>query len=102
MTVFRPPPGLEVESVELGGETVLVFSWPAGEPEDIPALTAAERAMLEGILAGHSNAVIARGRRTSLRTVANQVASLFRKLGVSSRAQLVARLAARRMSEASG
>lgn len=31
---------------------------------------------------GHSNAEIARARGTSARTVANQLAGLFRKLGV--------------------
>ena len=94
MTVFRPPPGLDVERVDIGGETVLVFTWPTAEAHDVPDLTVAERAVLHAITEGQSNAAIARSRRTSLRTVANQVASLFRKLGVRSRHQLVAKLAA--------
>ena len=40
-----------------------------------------------------SNTEIARTRGTSARTVANQVASLFRKLGIRSRAEAVAALA---------
>jgi DNA-binding CsgD family transcriptional regulator len=35
-----------------------------------------------------SNAAIARARQTSVRTVANQVASLFRKTGARSRDEL--------------
>lgn len=57
-----------------------------------PTLTAAERDVLELLLAGSSNAEIAKKRKTAIRTVANQVASLFRKFGVGSRAELAARL----------
>lgn len=42
---------------------------------------------------GMSNAEIARIRSTSARTVANQLASIFRKLGVQSRSELAARFA---------
>lgn len=45
-------------------------------------------ALLEGL----SNPEIATARQTSVRTVANQVASLFRKLGVRSRPEAVAAL----------
>lgn len=55
-------------------------------------LTPAEQLVLNGIVAGASNETIARCRGTSARTVANQVASVFRKFGVGSRAELVARL----------
>jgi DNA-binding NarL/FixJ family response regulator len=44
---------------------------------------------------GLSNAEIARSRGRSPRTVANQVAKIFEKLGVSSRSELYARRAAR-------
>ena len=67
---------------------VLSFDAPARSAAE---LTAAEREVVGHILEGRSNAEIARLRGTSVRTVANQVASLFRKLGVSSRAELVAR-----------
>lgn len=53
-------------------------------------LSSAEQAVVAAIFAGKSNADIAKERGTSVRTVANQVASIFRKLGVKSRAQLVA------------
>lgn len=56
-----------------------------------PSLTAAEREVLALLLAGRTNAEIARRRTTSVRTVANQLASLYRKLGVSGRREILAR-----------
>jgi DNA-binding CsgD family transcriptional regulator len=55
-------------------------------------LSDAERAIIMGILAGQRIASIARDRGTSPRTVSNQLASVYRKLGVSSRRELVALL----------
>jgi DNA-binding NarL/FixJ family response regulator len=52
------------------------------------ALTPSEAQVLEHLARGMSNAAIARARHTSVRTVANQVASLFRKTGARSRAEL--------------
>jgi DNA-binding CsgD family transcriptional regulator len=52
------------------------------------ALTAAELDVARFAGAGMSNRDIAYVRRTSIRTVANQIASVFRKLGVASRAEL--------------
>ena len=60
------------------------------EPAWAP-LTAAEQIVMIGIFEGESNEVIARRRGTSPRTVANQISSIFRKCGVGSRAELVAR-----------
>lgn len=45
------------------------------------------------LIAGRASAEIAAARHVSLRTIANQVASVFRKVGVKSRSELVARLA---------
>lgn len=84
------PINLAVRFVEVGGETlaVLSFDWvPPAAPLD---LTAAERAVFVGLVRGDSNAEIARERGTSMRTVANQVASIFRKAGVHSRSELLA------------
>jgi DNA-binding CsgD family transcriptional regulator len=58
-----------------------------------PALTPAEISVARLIVGGRSNADIARARGTSVRTVANQVASLLRKLGLGSREQAGLRLA---------
>lgn len=70
-----------------GGEhyIVLSFSVPGGE---LRALTPAEREVLAQLLEGRTNAEIGVHRGTSARTVANQTASIFKKLGVSSRLEL--------------
>ena len=80
----RPPPGLVVEHV---GEEFVVFSWELGAPPS--TLTAAERDVLVRVARGDSNAAIARARKTSVRTTANQVASLLRKTGAASRFDLI-------------
>ena len=53
-------------------------------------LTRAERDIVTRVLAGESNATIARARRVSTSTVANQIYSVMQKLGVGSRAALIA------------
>jgi len=92
----RPPPGLDIEIVEIGGETVLLLSWPtANGTAETAKLTDAEADVLRAIQRGASNADIARERGTSVRTVANQIQALFRKLGGHSRHHLVAKTEAR-------
>ena len=46
--------------------------------------------MLVSLVSGASNREIATRRQVSERTVANQVASILRKVGVSSRFELIA------------
>jgi DNA-binding NarL/FixJ family response regulator len=87
------PRGLAVDLLDVDGEDFAVFQWSADEPA-LDALTAAEREVLDRIVAGDSNAAIARARATSVRTVANQVASLLRKLGAGSRYDLIRRVGA--------
>jgi DNA-binding CsgD family transcriptional regulator len=53
-------------------------------------LAPAQREVLALLLSGLSNAVIARRRGRATRTVANQVAAIFRRLGVTSRLELFA------------
>jgi DNA-binding NarL/FixJ family response regulator len=55
-------------------------------------LSDAERAVVTGILGGKRIAAIARERGTSPRTVSNQIASVYKKLGVSSRREVLALL----------
>jgi DNA-binding NarL/FixJ family response regulator len=72
----------------------LVRSLVGGAPVDAPwqaRLTPAERAVATLLLEGASNAEIAHKRNTSVRTVANQVAAIFRKAQVGSRVELAAR-----------
>ena len=76
----------------IGPEEVLVVSL-AHTRLDASELTAVERSVATDVVRGFSNRQIAKRRRRSERTIANQLASAFRKLGVSSRADLVARFA---------
>lgn len=74
------------------GHRALWIELPAS-PASLPdTLTAAEREVVELVLAGSSNQEIADTRGASYRTVANQLASIFKKVGVSSRVELVAKL----------
>jgi len=70
-----------------GELALLSFTLP---DEDAIDLSPAESDVARHILAGRSNSEIAKLRGCSTRTVANQVASLFRKLGIRSRLELVA------------
>lgn len=81
-----------VSYLELNGETLAVLSVPMGTTLDLSSLTPSERDVALRASSGESNREIARGRGTSERTVANQLASIFEKLGVGSRAELAARL----------
>jgi DNA-binding CsgD family transcriptional regulator len=90
----RPPASLPTAPADLvalesedGELAVLSFTLPG---DDAISLSSAESDVARHILAGCSNSEIAALRRCSTRTVANQVASLFRKLGVRSRLELVA------------
>lgn len=77
----------------VGDAEMMVLSAPV-RPHPWPAqLTPAEQDVAARAIAGESNARIAAARGTSLRTVANQVASVFRKLGVASRHELRVRRA---------
>jgi len=62
-------------------------------PSDALALlSAGQREVASLVLAGRSTREIAALRSRSERTVANQLAAIYRKVGVSSRAELAARL----------
>ncbi|MFL5398320.1 MAG: response regulator transcription factor [Myxococcales bacterium] len=60
----------------------------ANAPEFIGSLSVAEADVARMMTAGLSHAAIARRRGTAVRTIANQVASIFDKLGVRSRSEL--------------
>lgn len=81
-----------VSTFRLNDQLYAVWSEAAPPLRAPPVLTEAERKVLKLVLEGHSNAHIARVRGTATRTVANQIASLFRKHDVHSRAELVASL----------
>lgn len=81
-------PGRRLEAPH--GAAYQVFQVPLGALFD--PLTNAERSLIEGSLEGHSYRGIAAHRGVSVRTVVNQMARLFKKVGVSSRVELVTRL----------
>ena len=83
---MAPPPNLVAEQID---DELVVFSWDIAEPP--PALTSAERDVLRRVVRGESNQAIAAARNTSVRTIANQVASLLRKCGAGSRFDLIRR-----------
>ena len=78
--------------VAVGDENVFALRLASAEP-DVSGLTDAERVVTSDAARGLSNLQIAKRRGRSPRTVANQLSSAFRKLGVSSRADLAARFA---------
>jgi DNA-binding CsgD family transcriptional regulator len=83
--------GRSLAYVNLRGQQLAVLSVPL-LPELPAALTPAEREVVALIFAGSSNAAIAKARGVAVRTVANQVASILRKLEVGSRSALLAAL----------
>jgi len=86
------PPGLLVSHVALGDAEYAILSFPTPRWELPDCLTLAEREVVLALLRGRSNRDIAGARATSVRTVANQIAAVFKKLRVSSRIELARRL----------
>ena len=84
------PRGLVVERLAGADGDLVVLTWEQPTVE-LDGLTAAESDVLKRVVRGASNAEIARDRRTSPRTIANQVASLLRKTGAASRFDLIRR-----------
>jgi DNA-binding NarL/FixJ family response regulator len=85
------PPDLVAEIIEVGGETLVVFSFASAR--EVPgALTEAEQAIAGLTLQGLTTAQIAAARGVASATVASQLQSIYRKLGVASRAELACKL----------
>lgn len=72
-------------------EAALVALSRQSDPEGRSALSATERAVANGLLAGLSERDIARERGSSRRVIARHTSALFHKLGVNSRAELAAK-----------
>ncbi|MCC6897827.1 MAG: helix-turn-helix transcriptional regulator [Polyangiaceae bacterium] len=83
-----PPKGLRLSQLEHGGDDLLVLSFPSPRRRLPEGLTPAEIEVALMVRHGLSNAEIAAARGVSVRTVANQLQALFRKLGVGSRIEL--------------
>jgi DNA-binding NarL/FixJ family response regulator len=88
-----PEGDLRAASFVFQGEEFVVLSYGVALPPRVADLSRAELEVAVAILQGKSNSEIAKERSRSIRTVANQVASIFRKLRVASRFELAAALA---------
>lgn len=77
--------------VDAASDDFVIFVWES-EQATSSALAPGEREVLRLLLAGLSNTQIANARGTSARTIANQVASLLKKLGARSRYELIGRM----------
>lgn len=89
--------GATVQTVQrcvmaIGGSEILLVTTP-NLPTLQVSLSISERAVVAAALRGASNREISAARGTSIRTIANQLASAFEKLGVRSRRELAARVA---------
>lgn len=89
----KPPPvpapaGLDVAPLQVDGDDYVILSYPLPEWSLPSNLTAAEQEVVLGLLQGDSYEAIAERRGTALRTVANQVASVYAKLRITSRIEL--------------
>ena len=82
------PSPLRATVFDCGPDTFAILSLPATAAPLPAALSDAEKEICGWILAGLSNGEVARRRGTAVRTVANQVASILRKLGARSRSEL--------------
>ena len=86
----RKRAGADIQRLIVDGEELMVISVPI-HPEAAPeTLSDGERDVLRMMLEGKKNADIARARGTAVRTVTNQVASIYRKLRIGSRSELAA------------
>lgn len=79
--------GTRVRHLRIGTEQLVVVSYPI-QSADFTRLSDAEAEVGRLVVRGFSNAEIAVVRGTSVRTVANQMASILRKLGLASRREL--------------
>lgn len=91
---FGAPRGLEATTLSAAEDEYVLIGFSIA-PVEVPAgLSAAERDVVRRVLEGRSNAEIAEARRSSTNTVANQLHSIYGKLGVSGRLELAQRCVA--------
>ena len=91
-TTESSPDSARATKLRVEGKELLIVSVPALDARLPSRLTAAESEVMRLMLQGKTNGDIAKQRQTSVRTVANQAASIYRKLGVHGRAELGRRL----------
>jgi DNA-binding NarL/FixJ family response regulator len=76
----------------VGADEYIVISYELDEPRPSELLTPAEGEVALFLVRGWSLTRIAKARRRSRRTIANQAQSIYRKLRVTSRLELAALL----------
>ena len=91
LVAFFSPGGVraQLRAFEVAGVELAVSAFPDLE-RALEPLSESERDVVVRLVAGYTNRAIARARGTSERTVANQLASAYARLGVSSRIELAA------------
>ena len=83
---------VRVSQFRVDGDQFAVLSYgPDVAMRRVP-LTSSEQAVARGAVAGKTNAEIARARSVSERTVANQMATVLGKVGITSRMKLASQL----------
>lgn len=82
--------GLTIEAFEHEGARYLLVAYPIPSLGCFADLAGAELEVVCRFVEGKSMKEIASARQCSVRTVANQLASAYQKLGVSSRTELLA------------
>ena len=87
----EPPAGTRATVMIFRGVKWLVMSYPMSASDPPAALSPAERSVALYAVLGLSNAEIARIRGKSARTIAAQLAAVYRKLDVKSRFELAFR-----------
>lgn len=80
--------GPRLSSVRFADEEVFVLSLPLPDVRYPEGTTAAEREIIDRLLAGNTLAEIAQLRGTSVRTVTTQLTEIYRKARVQSLRQL--------------
>jgi DNA-binding NarL/FixJ family response regulator len=89
----QQPADVQVSRFSLGGDEYLVVSRPVEAVAN--ELSEAELRVAELVARGLSNEEVATLRSTSVRTVANQVAEILRKLEVPSRHHVAQKIGSR-------
>lgn len=90
--VLRARRSLVLSDFELGGESLIALGYSEPTANVLSSLTPAERRVANALIEGSSHRGIALERGVSERTVASQIASIYRKLQVSGRRELTAML----------
>jgi DNA-binding NarL/FixJ family response regulator len=88
---LSPPEETSAFPLEAIDPEIVVLSFPS-PTSALSALSAAEREIAEMVARGLSNREIALARGTRERTIANQIAKIFKKLRVGSRVELARRM----------